>query len=56
MFLEDSVVGRKAWRELYLSLLKKVSELFPVVLQQELLRDGPLCYIAVKVQGELLTL
>lgn len=51
MFLEDSTVGREAWRELYLSLLKKVSELFPVVLQQEVLRDGPLCYIAVKVQG-----
>lgn len=51
MFLEDSSVGREVWRESYLSLLNKVSQLFPVVLQQESLRDGPLCYIAVKVQG-----
>ncbi|XP_040897367.1 thyroid adenoma-associated protein homolog [Toxotes jaculatrix] len=49
MFLEDSAVGRKVWGESYLSLLNKVSELFPIVLQQESLRDGPLCYIAVKV-------
>ncbi|XP_056233315.1 thyroid adenoma-associated protein homolog [Seriola aureovittata] len=49
MFLEDSTVGREVWRESYLSLLNKVSELFPVVLQQESLRDGPLCYTAVKV-------
>ncbi|XP_019956479.2 tRNA (32-2'-O)-methyltransferase regulator THADA [Paralichthys olivaceus] len=49
MFLEDSSVGREVWRESYLSLLNKVSELFPVVLQQESLRDGPLCYTAVKL-------
>ncbi|XP_070759925.1 tRNA (32-2'-O)-methyltransferase regulator THADA [Enoplosus armatus] len=49
MFLEDSTAGREVWRESFLSLLTKVSELFPVVLQQESLRDGPLCYIAVKV-------
>ncbi|XP_051278992.1 thyroid adenoma-associated protein homolog [Dicentrarchus labrax] len=49
MFLEDSAVGREVWRESFRSLLNKVSELFPVVLQQESLRDGPLCYIAVKV-------
>ncbi|TMS04030.1 Thyroid adenoma-associated protein-like protein [Larimichthys crocea] len=49
MFLEDSAVGREVWRESSLSLLSKVSELFPVVLQQESLRDGPLCYTAVKV-------
>ncbi|XP_074494084.1 tRNA (32-2'-O)-methyltransferase regulator THADA isoform X3 [Sebastes fasciatus] len=49
MFLEDSTAGREVWRESFLSLLNKVSELFPVVLQQESLRDGPLCYIAVKV-------
>ncbi|XP_078106846.1 tRNA (32-2'-O)-methyltransferase regulator THADA [Sander vitreus] len=49
MFLEDSTVGREAWRESFLSFLNKLSELFPVVLQQESLRDGPLCYIAVKV-------
>ncbi|XP_040011618.1 thyroid adenoma-associated protein homolog isoform X2 [Xiphias gladius] len=49
MFLEDSAVGRKVWRESYPALLAKVSELFAVVLQQESLRDGPLCYIAVKV-------
>ncbi|XP_068560247.1 tRNA (32-2'-O)-methyltransferase regulator THADA isoform X2 [Cebidichthys violaceus] len=49
MFLEDSTVGREVWRESFPSLLKKVSELFLVVLQQESLRDGPLCYTAVKV-------
>ncbi|XP_054466849.1 thyroid adenoma-associated protein homolog [Anoplopoma fimbria] len=49
MFLEDSTVGREVWRESFPSLLKKVSELFLVVLQKESLRDGPLCYIAVKV-------
>lgn len=49
MFLEDSAVGRKVWGELYLPLLSKVSELFPIVLQQESHGDGPLCYMAVKV-------
>lgn len=52
MFLEDSTFGRKVWRELYLTLLNKVSELFPIVLEQESLRDGPLCYTAVKVHGK----
>lgn len=54
MFLEDSAVGREVWRESYLSLLIKLSEFFPVALQQESLRDGPLCYIAVKVREEQL--
>ncbi|KAL6114197.1 uncharacterized protein ACO6RY_05021 [Pungitius sinensis] len=49
VFLEDSAVGREVLRESFPSLLKKLSELFLVVLQQESLRDGPLCYIAVKV-------
>ncbi|KAM8885353.1 tRNA (32-2'-O)-methyltransferase regulator THADA isoform 2-T2 [Spinachia spinachia] len=49
VFLEDSAVGREVWRESFPSLLKKLSELFLVVLQQESLRDGPLCYTAVKV-------
>uniref|UniRef100_A0AAQ4RRM0 Si:ch211-225b11.4 n=1 Tax=Gasterosteus aculeatus aculeatus TaxID=481459 RepID=A0AAQ4RRM0_GASAC len=49
VFLEDSAVGREVWRESFPSLLKKLSELFLDVLQQESLRDGPLCYIAVKV-------
>uniref|UniRef100_UPI003AAEFBF2 tRNA (32-2'-O)-methyltransferase regulator THADA n=1 Tax=Centroberyx gerrardi TaxID=166262 RepID=UPI003AAEFBF2 len=49
MFLEDSAVGREVWRVTYPSLLNKVAELFPVVLQQEGWRDGPLCYVAVKV-------
>lgn len=52
MFLEDSAFGRKVWRESYLTLLNKVSELFPVLFQQESFRDGPLCYIAVKVHGK----
>uniref|UniRef100_A0AAQ4PVQ3 Si:ch211-225b11.4 n=1 Tax=Gasterosteus aculeatus aculeatus TaxID=481459 RepID=A0AAQ4PVQ3_GASAC len=46
---EDLAVGREVWRESFPSLLKKLSELFLDVLQQESLRDGPLCYIAVKV-------
>lgn len=49
VFLEDSTVGREAWRVLCPSLLNKLAEFFPVVLQQDTLRDGPLCYIAVKV-------
>ncbi|XP_063753076.1 tRNA (32-2'-O)-methyltransferase regulator THADA isoform X2 [Eleginops maclovinus] len=49
MFLEDSTYGREIWRESFLSLLDKVSELIAFALQQDLLRDGPLCYIAVKV-------
>uniref|UniRef100_A0A1A7X425 Uncharacterized protein n=1 Tax=Iconisemion striatum TaxID=60296 RepID=A0A1A7X425_9TELE len=48
MFLEDSSVGREVWRDSYKSMLSKVSELLPVVLQDESLRDGPLCYVAVK--------
>lgn len=52
MFLEDSAAGREAYRESHPSLLRKVSELFPHVLRQESLRDGPLCYIAVKVRVE----
>ncbi|KAK2837266.1 hypothetical protein Q5P01_014478 [Channa striata] len=48
-FLEDSVIGREVWRESFLSWLKKLSELFNVILQQESLRDGPLCYFAVKL-------
>lgn len=43
------MVGREVWRESHQYLLSKVSELFPVVLQQESHRDGPMCYIAVKV-------
>lgn len=52
MFLEDSAVGRKVWREHYMLLLSKVSELLGVALQQEALLDRPLCYTAVKVHGE----
>lgn len=49
MFLEDSIVGLQVCRELYLPLVNKVSELISTVLQQASLRDGPLCYPAVKV-------
>uniref|UniRef100_A0A3P8UEC5 Si:ch211-225b11.4 n=1 Tax=Amphiprion percula TaxID=161767 RepID=A0A3P8UEC5_AMPPE len=49
MFLEDSTMGREVWRESYMSMLNKVSELFPVVLQQESLRDGPMCYVTLQV-------
>ncbi|XP_033946263.1 tRNA (32-2'-O)-methyltransferase regulator THADA [Pseudochaenichthys georgianus] len=49
MFLEDSTIGRDIWRESFLVLLNKVSEFFSFALQQDSLRDGPLCYIAVKM-------
>nr|XP_029493834.1 thyroid adenoma-associated protein homolog isoform X1 [Oncorhynchus nerka] len=49
MFLEDSSIGRELWRETCPSLIDKVAELFPVILEQEGLRNGPLCYQAVKV-------
>lgn len=49
MLLEDSAVGREVWRESCRSFLSKVSDLFRVVLKQESLRDGQLCYITVKV-------
>lgn len=52
MFLEDSSVGRGVCRQSYMAMLDKVSELFSVVLQQESLRDGPLCYITVKVHED----
>ncbi|XP_061527590.1 tRNA (32-2'-O)-methyltransferase regulator THADA isoform X2 [Phycodurus eques] len=49
MFLEDSAVGRDVWRELCPSFLDKLAQFFPLILQQESLRDGQLCYLAVKV-------
>lgn len=52
MFLEDSSVGQEVWRETCPSWLDKVAELFPVVLQQEGLRNGPLCYLAIKVDTD----
>ncbi|XP_023821654.1 thyroid adenoma-associated protein homolog [Oryzias latipes] len=49
MFLEDSAVGHEVWRTFCVSMLNKVSELFPVLMQNESLNDGPLCYLSVKV-------
>ncbi|KAK7934127.1 hypothetical protein WMY93_005023 [Mugilogobius chulae] len=49
MLLEDSVVGREVWKDLCLLLMQKVVQLFTVVLEEEPLRDGPICYIAVKL-------
>ncbi|KAM4746045.1 tRNA (32-2'-O)-methyltransferase regulator THADA isoform 2-T2 [Anableps anableps] len=49
MFLEDSAVGREIWREACLSMLQRVSEALPSVLQEESQRDGLICYITVKV-------
>uniref|UniRef100_A0A3P9L1H1 Si:ch211-225b11.4 n=1 Tax=Oryzias latipes TaxID=8090 RepID=A0A3P9L1H1_ORYLA len=46
MFLEDSAVGREVWRTFCVSMLNKVSELFPVLMQNESLNDGPLCYLS----------
>ncbi|XP_077600767.1 tRNA (32-2'-O)-methyltransferase regulator THADA-like isoform X1 [Stigmatopora nigra] len=49
MLLEDSTIGRDVWQELCLSFLKKIAKFFPFILQEESLRDGQLCYLAVKV-------
>ncbi|XP_043966985.1 thyroid adenoma-associated protein homolog isoform X3 [Gambusia affinis] len=49
MYLEDSVVGREVWRESFMPMLQRVSDSFPAVLQEESQRDGPICYITVKV-------
>ncbi|CAL8343007.1 unnamed protein product [Lota lota] len=49
MFLEDSMIGRDVWRETFPDLLDKMSRLFPVVMEQEGLSNGTLCYAAVKV-------
>ncbi|KAJ3604719.1 hypothetical protein NHX12_029458 [Muraenolepis orangiensis] len=49
MFLEDSMMGRDVWRETFPALLDKMSQLFPVVMEEESLRNGTLCYAAVKV-------
>uniref|UniRef100_A0A3B4AI29 Uncharacterized protein n=1 Tax=Periophthalmus magnuspinnatus TaxID=409849 RepID=A0A3B4AI29_9GOBI len=50
MFLEDSAVGREVWKELCLPLMQKVAQLFTVVLKEEPLRDGLLCYSALCLQ------
>lgn len=52
MFLEDSIVGLQVWQILHQSLVNKISELFTTALQQASLRDGPVCYAAVKVPEE----
>uniref|UniRef100_A0A3B3Z0T7 Uncharacterized protein n=1 Tax=Poecilia mexicana TaxID=48701 RepID=A0A3B3Z0T7_9TELE len=49
MYLEDSVVGREVWRESFVPMLQRVSESLPAVLQEESRRDGPICYVSVKV-------
>uniref|UniRef100_A0A3Q2Z881 Si:ch211-225b11.4 n=1 Tax=Hippocampus comes TaxID=109280 RepID=A0A3Q2Z881_HIPCM len=49
MFLEVSSVGRDVWRELCPAFLDKLAKFFPLIVQQEPLRDGQLCYMAVKV-------
>ncbi|XP_061672934.1 tRNA (32-2'-O)-methyltransferase regulator THADA-like isoform X2 [Syngnathoides biaculeatus] len=49
MFLEDSAAGRDVWRELCPSFLDKLAKFFLLILHQESLRDGPLCYLAVKM-------
>ena len=54
MFLEDSTIGRDVWRETFPDLLDKMSQLFPVAFQQEGLRNGTLCYAAIKVNTKYL--
>nr|XP_061803888.1 tRNA (32-2'-O)-methyltransferase regulator THADA-like [Nerophis lumbriciformis] len=56
MFLEDNAVGRDAWQELCPSFLNKLAKYFPFILQQEDLRDGQLCYLAVKVSLQIFQL
>ncbi|XP_068167990.1 tRNA (32-2'-O)-methyltransferase regulator THADA [Antennarius striatus] len=48
MFLEESAVGHEVFQHSHLSLLTKLSKSFPVVLRQQPLRDGPMCYLAAK--------
>lgn len=52
MFLEDSIIGLQVCQELHQSLVNKMSEFFTTALQQASLRDGPVCYAAVKVPEE----
>ncbi|XP_066545375.1 tRNA (32-2'-O)-methyltransferase regulator THADA isoform X2 [Amia ocellicauda] len=49
MFLEDSSVGRQLFRQAFPSLLSKVAETFPVIMDQEAARNGEWCYLTVKV-------
>ncbi|XP_014874014.1 thyroid adenoma-associated protein homolog isoform X1 [Poecilia latipinna] len=49
MYLEDSIVGREVWQESFVPMLQRVSESLPAVLQEESRRDGPICYVSVKV-------
>ncbi|KAM4616330.1 tRNA (32-2'-O)-methyltransferase regulator THADA [Polymixia lowei] len=49
MFLEDSAIGREIWREKCPTFLNKMAKMFPVLLQDEGSRNGPVCYAAVKV-------
>ncbi|KAL7836832.1 hypothetical protein AOLI_G00281160 [Acnodon oligacanthus] len=49
MLLEDSTAGREVLRQAFTSLLSKVIELLPVVMKDEAIRNGPLCYQTVKV-------
>ncbi|XP_036383176.1 thyroid adenoma-associated protein homolog [Megalops cyprinoides] len=48
MLLEDSSLGREVWRRACPSLLHKVAEVFPIALEQEALKNGEWCYLAVK--------
>lgn len=50
MFLEDSAVGREVWRESHVSMLNKLAQSLPAVLRDKSLRDGPVCYVTVKVR------
>ncbi|XP_030647585.1 thyroid adenoma-associated protein homolog [Chanos chanos] len=49
MFMEDSASGRGVLRQFCSSLLLKLTQLLPMILQEESLRNGPLCYQTVKV-------
>jgi len=52
MFLEDSMIGRDVWRERFPELLEKISQLLPVVMEQKGLKNGTICYAAVKVNTD----
>ncbi|KAK0150982.1 Thyroid adenoma-associated [Merluccius polli] len=46
---QDSTIGRDVWRATFPDLLDKMSQLFPVAFEQDGLRNGTLCYAAIKM-------
>ncbi|MFT7808492.1 thyroid adenoma-associated protein homolog [Arapaima gigas] len=49
MFLEDSTVGHEVVRRVSPAVLCRVADVFSSIMEQEALKNGDLCYTAVKV-------